>query len=61
MTYALGRRMEHYDMPAVRAIVAQGAKNNYKVSTFIMGVVNSAAFQMGRAEAVETSTAAANR
>jgi mono/diheme cytochrome c family protein len=61
MTYALGRRMEHYDMPTVRAIVAQGAKNNYRMSTFIMGVVNSAAFQMGRAEAVETSTAAANR
>jgi mono/diheme cytochrome c family protein len=60
MTYALGRRMEHYDMPAVRAIVREAAKDEYRMSNFIMGVVKSSAFQMGRAEATET-TAAANR
>jgi Protein of unknown function (DUF1585) len=47
--------MEHFDMPAIRTIVRDGAKNNYKMSSFIMGVVNSAAFQMGRAEAIETT------
>jgi hypothetical protein len=49
MTYALGRRIEHYDMPAIRAIVRDAAKNNYKMSSFINGVVKSAAFQNGRA------------
>jgi hypothetical protein len=48
MTYALGRRVEHYDMPAIRAIVRDAAKNNYKMSSFINGVIRSAAFQNGR-------------
>ena len=48
MTYALGRRVEHYDMPAIRAIVRDAAKNDYKMSSFIDGVIKSAAFQMGR-------------
>ena len=34
MTYALGRRVEHYDMPAIRAIVRDAAKNDYKMSSF---------------------------
>jgi hypothetical protein len=58
MTYALGRRMEHFDMPTIRAIVRDASKSNYRMSAFIQGVVNSAAFQMGRAEAIETTTAA---
>lgn len=48
MTYALGRRVEHYDMPAIRAIVHDAAKNDYKMSSFLNGVIKSAAFQMGR-------------
>lgn len=51
MTYALGRRVEHYDMPAIRAIVRDAAKSDYKMSSFINGVINSAAFQMGRVPA----------
>ncbi len=58
MTYALGRRVEPYDMPAVRAIVRDAKRNNYKFSSFISGVANSAAFRMGRVAAVETTTAA---
>jgi hypothetical protein len=46
MTYALGRRVEYSDMPAVRKIVRDAARSDYKVSAFINGVVNSAAFQM---------------
>ena len=57
MTYALGRRVEAFDMPTVRKIVHAGKKNNYKMSSFIMGVINSPAFQMSRAEAVETTEA----
>jgi hypothetical protein len=48
MTYALGRRVEHYDMPAIRSIVREAARSDYKLSTFIKGVINSAAFQNGR-------------
>jgi Protein of unknown function (DUF1585) len=46
MTYALGRRVEYADMPAVRAIVRDAAKNETRMSSFILGVVNSAAFRM---------------
>ena len=45
MTYALGRRVEFYDMPTVRAIVRDAAQNDYKMSSFISGVVKSPAFQ----------------
>jgi hypothetical protein len=50
MTYALGRSVEYYDMPAVRAIVRDAANNGNRMSSFISGVVKSAAFQMSRAE-----------
>ena len=55
LTYALGRRVEPFDMPTIRKIVSDGKKNDYRVSSFIMGVINSPAFQMSRAEAVETT------
>jgi hypothetical protein len=58
MTYGVGRRMEAYDMPAIRAIVREAATNDHQISSFIMGVVKSPAFQMSRAEAVETTAAA---
>jgi len=45
MTYALGRRVEFYDMPTVRAIVRDAAKREYRISAFILGIVNSAAFR----------------
>ena len=57
MTYALGRRIEFYDMPTIRSIVRDAAKNGNKMSSFILGVINSSAFQMSRAEAVETTAA----
>ena len=57
MAYALGRRVEYYDMPAVRAIVRAGAEQQNRVSAFVLGVVNSAAFQMSRVEkAASTDT-----
>ena len=58
MTYALGRRVEFYDMPAVRAIVRDAKRNNYRFSSFISGVANSGAFRMGRVTAEETTAAA---
>ncbi|MGH9173112.1 MAG: hypothetical protein ACRD1H_02075 [Vicinamibacterales bacterium] len=44
-------------MPAVRTIVRNAAKNGNKMSAFISGVVNSAAFRMSRAAPVETTAA----
>lgn len=52
MAYALGRRIETYDMPTVRAISKQAAADGDRMSSYILGVVNSPAFQMSRAEAV---------
>jgi uncharacterized protein DUF1592/uncharacterized protein DUF1588/uncharacterized protein DUF1587/uncharacterized protein DUF1585/uncharacterized protein DUF1595 len=46
MTYALGRTIESYDMPTVRAIVKRAARNDYKFSSIILGVVESPAFKM---------------
>jgi hypothetical protein len=51
MTYALGRRLEPFDMPAVRAIVRDAAAAEHRISSFVLGIVNSAAFQMRRAPA----------
>jgi hypothetical protein len=55
MTYSLGRRVESFDMPAIRTIIRDAAKDGNRFSAFVMGVVNSRAFQMSRAEAVETT------
>jgi hypothetical protein len=46
MTYALGRQLEPYDMPTVRAIVRDAATQDYRMSAFIQGVVRSSAFRM---------------
>ena len=48
MAYALGRRVEYYDQPAIRAIVEDAASDGYKISSLILGVAQSDAFQMKR-------------
>jgi mono/diheme cytochrome c family protein len=50
LTYALGRRVEYFDMPAVRAIVRDAARNDYRFSSLIVGIVKSVPFQMKRSE-----------
>ena len=55
MTYALGRRVEAYDMPAVRRIIRDAAAANYRMSAFIHGVINSAPFRMSRAAVTNTT------
>ncbi len=50
MAYALGRRVEYYDQPTIRAITRDAEANGYRMSSFILGVVSSDAFQMARAE-----------
>jgi hypothetical protein len=49
MTYALGRGLEPYDMPTVRAVVRQAADDDYRFSSFVLGVVNSTPFRMRKA------------
>ncbi len=49
MAYALGRRVEYYDMPAIRRITRRAADEGYRVSEFILGVVNTPAFTQSRA------------
>ena len=49
MAYALGRRVEYYDMPTVRTIVKEAGEDGYKLSAFILGVVKSAAFTSAKA------------
>jgi hypothetical protein len=46
MTYALGRPVSHHDMPAVRAIVRDANKEDYRFSSLVLGVVKSTPFQM---------------
>jgi len=46
MAYALGRRLEYYDRPAVRAIVRDAASSDYRWSALIAGIVKSPAFLM---------------
>ena len=46
MAYGLGRRVEWYDMPAVRAIVHTAAARENRFSAYVLGVVNSPAFRM---------------
>jgi hypothetical protein len=46
LTYALGRGLEYYDGPAVRAIVREASGKDYQFSSFILGVAQSTPFQM---------------
>jgi mono/diheme cytochrome c family protein len=45
LMYALGRNLQYYDQPSVRAIVHQSATSRYTLSSLVVGVVNSPQFQ----------------
>jgi hypothetical protein len=49
LIYAIGRGVEHTDMPTVRRIVADAADEDYRFSSIVLGIVSSPAFQMKRA------------
>jgi hypothetical protein len=59
--YSLGRALGYYDMPAVRNILRDASREDNRFSSIVMGIVNSAPFQMRMkpAEAVEETSAAA--
>jgi hypothetical protein len=48
LTYAAGRAVHYYDMPVVRSVVRESARNDYRFSSLVLGIVKSAPFQMKR-------------
>jgi mono/diheme cytochrome c family protein len=48
LTYATGRTRQYYDMPTVRRIVRDAAKDEYKFSTIVQAIVRSEQFRMRR-------------
>ena len=62
LSYALGRSLEYYDAPAVRQIVREAARDDYRWSALVQGVVRSVPFRMRRvADPAPAATAAARR
>jgi mono/diheme cytochrome c family protein len=64
MMYAINRELEYFDMPQIRAVVRGAAKDHYKFSSIVLGIVNTDAFRRQGPAAVpkesEVKTAAAN-
>ena len=50
MAFAIGRRIEHFDMPSIRSITDEAATNDNRFSSLVLGIVKSPAFRMSRAE-----------
>lgn len=50
LAYALGRRLEHFDRPAIRQIVRNAAAEDYRWSSIVLGIVKSPPFLMGNAQ-----------
>jgi hypothetical protein len=60
MAYALGRRLEHFDMPVVRRIVRDAGSTRHQFSSFVAGIVKSPAFRMSRADAATNDVEASS-
>ena len=57
LTYAIGRGLDHNDMPLVRSLTHDAAKDDYRFSSLIMGVVQSPAFTMNMKSAADMKPA----
>jgi hypothetical protein len=55
LAYSLGRRVEYFDQPTIRAITKKAEADDYKMSAFILGIVKSDTFRMNRVEAVSAT------
>jgi hypothetical protein len=55
MTYALGRGLQYYDMPAIRGILRESASQDDRFSAIVLGIVKSTPFQMRRKASTETA------
>lgn len=59
LMYALGRNVQYFDRPAIRAIVKDAARTNYTFESLVLGAVKSVPFQMRETQAAaETKKAA---
>jgi hypothetical protein len=58
MTYALGRHLDHRDMPVVREIVRKAADDNYRFASIVVQIVATDAFRRREAASAATSVAA---
>jgi hypothetical protein len=56
LTFALGRSLEYYDMPTVRAIVADAALEDYSFASIVLGITQSVPFQMRSVPAASVAT-----
>ena len=56
LAYALGRRVEYFDQPAIRLISRTAQKDDYRMSSFILGVVKSDAFRTKRVDGPAATT-----
>jgi hypothetical protein len=61
LTYALGRGLEYYDLPAVRKIVSDAKAANYRFSAIVLGVARSVPFQMKEVAPAAATTASVGR
>lgn len=59
LMYGIGRNVQYFDLPLVRAIVRDSARNNYTFASLVMGVVKSAPFQMREVQAAKAVNTAA--
>jgi hypothetical protein len=48
MVYGLGRAVKHTDMPAIRKVAREAAREDYRFSSIVLGIVQSEPFQMRR-------------
>jgi hypothetical protein len=55
LTYALGRGVASYDMPAVRTILRSSGERNHRFSAYVLGIVSSLPFQYRRADSEDSS------
>ncbi len=58
LMYAVGRNVQYYDQPAIRAIVKESARSNYTFASLVLGVVKSVPFQMREAQAAQDAKTA---
>jgi hypothetical protein len=56
MTYALGREVEYYDLPAVRKVAQEAAGQDHRWSSIILGIVQSTPFQMSVVKSQHSAT-----
>jgi cytochrome c-type biogenesis protein CcmE len=60
LMYAVGRKLEYFDMPQIRAVVRGAATQDSRLSSIVSGIVTSDAFRMQAASAEAPAPKAAN-